>query len=136
MELPPLEDPGVGNRPLGVLALAAAAVGHIWPSLTPHADVTVHQVERAYKMYATGEYIASGEPFNADGWGPTTVRFMSYIANDLGEAQWSSIFRALHSFSARTAKEEAVRNCALEEPCEREPLPLSDPPSPSPSSGN
>lgn len=29
MEPPPFEDPGVGNRPLGALALATAAVRHL-----------------------------------------------------------------------------------------------------------
>lgn len=130
MELPPHEDPGVGNRPLGILALAAAAVRYIRSFRSPHTDTTPGQVERAYKMYTTGDFIVSGESFNADGWGPTTVKFMSYIANDLGEAQWSSIFSALHSFSARTAKEEAILNGAPEEPCERGALPPSDPPSP------
>jgi len=35
MELPPYEDPGIGNRPLGILALAAAAVRYIQASLVP-----------------------------------------------------------------------------------------------------
>jgi hypothetical protein len=87
------------------------------------------QVERAHKMYKTGDFIAIGH-FNADDWGPTTVRFMDYIVNDLGEKHWSSMFSALCSYSAQAAKEEAIRNGAPEEPHERVPLPASDPPSP------
>lgn len=87
-------------------------------------------------MYTTGDFIASGESFNAEDWGPATVKFMGYVANDLGETQWSSIFSALHSFSARTAKEEAIRNSVPEESYEREPLPPSDPPSPPSSHDN
>lgn len=81
-------------------------------------------------MYTTGDFIASGQQFNADSWGPTTARFMDYIINDLGEKQWTSIFSELFSFSAQAAKEEAVHNGAPEEPRERVPLPSSDPPSP------
>jgi hypothetical protein len=55
---------------------------------------------------------------------------MDYIANDLNEGHWDSIFRALSFFSARAEKEEAVRNGAPEEARERVPLPPSDPPSP------
>jgi len=112
MEDPPLEDPGTGYRPLGVLALASAAV------------------ERAYKMYTTGDFIPSHQPFNADDWGPATLKFMDYIAHDLKVDQWDSIFRSLDSFCARTAKEEAIRWGAPHGPRERVPLPPSDPPSP------
>ncbi|KAF9644454.1 hypothetical protein BDM02DRAFT_3131744 [Thelephora ganbajun] len=111
-EDPPTEDPGPGNRPLGILALATAAV------------------ERAYKMYATGDFIESKQRFDAEFYNPRTARYMDYIANDLGEKQWDSIFGALSAFSKQTKKEEAVQNGAPEGPQERVPLPLSDPPSP------
>jgi len=88
------------------------------------------QVERAYKMYATGDFIESTQQFNTELGGPRTVRYMDYVANDLSERQWSSIFRALSSFSIRTEKEKAIHNGAPEKPCERIPLPASDPPSP------
>lgn len=88
------------------------------------------QVEHAYKSYATGDFIDPIEPFSADGWGPRTVRYMDYIANDLNEKNWDSIFCALSTFTVRTAKEEAIRNGASEEPYKRVPLPPSDPPSP------
>ena len=55
---------------------------------------------------------------------------MDYITNDLSEKHWNAIFAALSVFSTRVSKEEAKHNSAPEEPRERVPLPLSDPPSP------
>ena len=81
-------------------------------------------------MYATGDFINSGQQFNADSWGPTTAHFMDYIVNDLSEKHWDSIFDALSSFSVRTMKEEAVHNGVPDKPHGRVPLPASDPPSP------
>ena len=57
-------------------------------------------------MYTTGDFIEPVQPFNAEFWGPSTVQYMSYIANDLGEKHWNSIFLALNFFSARSQKEE------------------------------
>ena len=88
------------------------------------------QVERAHKMYATGDLIVSGQQFNAGDWGPTTAGFMDYISNDLSENNWTSIYISLSSFSIQAAKEEALRNGAAREPRARVPLPPSDPPSP------
>jgi hypothetical protein len=59
-------------------------------------------------MYATGDFIASGQQFNTEFWGPTTAQYMDYLVNDLKEKQWNSIFSALDSFSIGVAKEEAV----------------------------
>ena len=92
--------------------------------------MTLGQVERAYKMYATGDFIVSRKPFSSDSWGSTTVQFMDYIANDLTERHWNSIFSMLYSFSAQVTKEEEMHNSTPHELCERVPLPLSDPPSP------
>lgn len=100
------------------------------PPRTATLVLILCQVERAYKMYATGDFIASSGQFNTDNWGRTTARFMGYIANDLNEKHWYSIFLALSSFSVQAAKEEAIRNSAPEKPRERVPLPPSDPPSP------
>jgi len=55
---------------------------------------------------------------------------MDYITNDLSERHWNSIFATLSVFSIRVLSEEAVLNGEPEEPCERVPLPPSDPPSP------
>lgn len=92
--------------------------------------LTLDQVERAYKMYATGDFIESAQQFNAEWWGPTTAKYLDYIVNDLNERQWDSIFGALSSYVVRARREEAVRNGAPEGPRERVPLPASDPPSP------
>ena len=90
-----------------------------------------NQVERAYKTYATGDFIESAQPFNAENWGPSTAQYMHYII-DLGERQWNSIFGMLSAFSQQTAREEATRNGVPEEPPEHvlARLPHSDPPSP------
>jgi len=81
-------------------------------------------------MHITGDFIMSAQQFGADFWGPRTVRYMDYIANDLSEKHWDSIFGALSSFSARKEKEDAICNSVSEESHKRVPLPLSDPPSP------
>ena len=81
-------------------------------------------------MYATGDFISSGQQFNAEFWGPATAQFMDYLVNDLNEKHWNSIFSALNSFSARVVKEEAIYNNVPKEVDGRVPLPLSDPPSP------
>lgn len=131
MEPPPDEDPGVGDRPLGALALVAAAVRSIQALPVPRSQQLIrYQVERAYKMYTSGDFIVSGQPFNADSWGPATAKFMDYIAIDLKEKHWHSLFIALSSFSARAAREEALYNGVPVEADERVPLPPSDPPSP------
>ncbi|KAF9642059.1 hypothetical protein BDM02DRAFT_3194001 [Thelephora ganbajun] len=54
-EDPPTEDPGPGNRPLGILALATA------------------MVECAYKMYATRDFIESKQRFDAEFYNPRTA---------------------------------------------------------------
>jgi hypothetical protein len=81
-------------------------------------------------MHETGDFILSGQQFNADDWDPSTVTFMGHIVKDLGEKQWNSIFISLATFSTRVLKEEATRNGASEESDEHVPLPPSDPPSP------
>ena len=81
-------------------------------------------------MHVTGDFILSVQQFGADPWGPMTVRYMDYIANDLSEKHWDSIFDALSSFSTKKEREEAVGYGTSEESHERVPLPPSDPPSP------
>ena len=81
-------------------------------------------------MYATGDFIASNQQFNSDSWGPTTAQYMDHIINDLSENHWTSIFSAMHSFSAQTVKEEATYNGIPTEQYERVTLPPSDPLSP------
>jgi len=80
-------------------------------------------------MYATGDFIESGQPFNAENWGPRTAQYMSCIIEDLGERQWGSLFGMLSAFSRQIIREEAACNGIPEEPSGRVPLPHSDPPS-------
>ena len=81
-------------------------------------------------MYATGDFIASGQQFNAEFWGPSTKHFMDYLVNNLSEKHWDCIFNVLDSFSAQAVREEAIHNSLSVDLDERVPLPLSDPPSP------
>jgi len=81
-------------------------------------------------MYITGDFIESREWFDAKSCGHDTAKYMEYIANDLGERQWNSIFGSLSVISKRSMKEQAVENGVPEEPRRRVPLPPSDPPSP------
>ena len=105
-------------------------MSHFTPPSTAVLTLRSGQVERAYKTYATSDFVEPAQQFNAEFWGAKTARYMDYIANDLGEKHWDSIFGALASFAIRTEREEAVRNSVPEEPHQRVPLPLSDPPSP------
>ena len=68
-------------------------------------------------MYITSDFIESNEWFDAKSCGNDTVKYMEYIANDLGERHWNSIFGSLSVFSKRSMKEQAVKNSAPEEPC-------------------
>ena len=88
------------------------------------------QVERAYRMHSTGDYIEATECFNAEFWGPRTALFMEYIAKDLAQRHWDGIFRGLVAMSVKVAREVAAEKGALQTPRERVPLPHSDPPSP------
>lgn len=81
-------------------------------------------------MYTTGDFIDSGQPFNAENWGARTAQYMECIIEDLGERQWVSLFGMLSAFSQQIIREEATRNGVPdEEPSGRVPLPQSDPPS-------
>lgn len=86
----------------------------------------LNQVDFAYKMYSSGDFIRSGSSFNGDGCGPRTIMYMDYIFNDLGENHWGSLFGALSTFSKNVVMEEAVKNGASEEPRAPVPLPPSD----------
>ena len=79
-------------------------------------------------MYVTGDFIISGQQFNADSWGTTTAQFMDYVVKDLKEKHWEAFFIALASFSVQA--EEATHDSAPAKSYECTPLPPSDPPSP------
>lgn len=81
-------------------------------------------------MYATGDFIESGQKFNTELCGPRTARFMDFVSTDLGENQWDTIFISLSAFSRQTTRQQAVDHGEPEAPQERVPLPASDPPSP------
>lgn len=128
MESPPIEDPGEGNRPIGALALVTAAVCPSRP--LNQSDLREGQVERAYRMHSTGDYVEATQGFNAEFWNERTALFMEYITKDLTERHWNGIFAALAAVSKRVAAEVAVETGAPPVPRERVPLPPSDPPSP------
>jgi hypothetical protein len=81
-------------------------------------------------MYTTGDFIESGDRFDAENCGERTTRYMDLIDNDLTERHWNSIFGTLSAFSKQTKKEEAMQNSQPEDQHARVPLPPSDPPSP------
>lgn len=81
-------------------------------------------------MHETGDFVNSGQRFDADSCGSWTIEYMDYITNDLGEKQWNSLFGALSAFSKQAKKVEAVKKSEPKEPRERVPLPPSDPPTP------
>jgi len=89
-----------------------------------------NQVERAYRMHSTGDYMEATQCFNTEFWGHQTALFMEYVARDLTETQWDSIFRGLAAMSKRVAVEVAVEKGAPQVLQERAPLPPSDLPLP------
>ncbi|KAF9791047.1 hypothetical protein BJ322DRAFT_1104702 [Thelephora terrestris] len=114
MDATPVKDPGEGSRPIGALAMVAAAV------------------ERAYRLHLSGDYVGPTESFNTEFCGPRTELFMAYISKDLAEKHWDGIYRALAVVSKRVDQEvndQVGASCAAHE---HVPLPMSDPPSPPP----
>ncbi|KAF9645831.1 hypothetical protein BDM02DRAFT_395302 [Thelephora ganbajun] len=105
----PSEDPG---RPIGALALAAAAV------------------ERGYFLHRSGDYVSSANEFSATNWLQATNVYIDKIKNNLTDDNWRAIFDALHRLQETRAYEAQVEaGMALEE-CE--PLLPADPPTPPP----
>ena len=130
MELLPIEDPGEGQRPIGALALATAAVcSSHFLTVMPTSSYE-GQVERVYRMHSTGDYVEATQGFNAEFCGMRTALFMDYIAKDLTERHWDGIFGGLAAVSKRVAAEVAAETGAPPAPRECVPLPPSDPPSP------
>lgn len=126
----PLEDPGEENRPIGALAMVTAAVSFFLFIASTFSHLRMNQVERAFKMHLTGDYIDSTQSFNAEFWSGRTTLFMDYIANDLTERNWDGIFRGLAAVSNKVPDEVAIQVGALTAEKTRVPLPASDPPSP------
>ena len=88
------------------------------------------QVEHAYRMHSTGDYVEAAQGFNAEFYGVRMALFMDYISKDLSERHWDGIFGGLAAVSKRVAAEVAAETGAPPAPRERVPLPPSDPPSP------
>jgi len=105
----PSEDPG---RPVGALALAAAAV------------------ERGYFLHRSGDYITGTNDFSATNWLRATNMYIDKITNDLTDDNWKAIFNALHWLQESRAHETKVEAGIVLE--EREPLLPADPPTPPP----
>ena len=129
MESPPTEDPGEGNCPVGTLTMVTAAVCHLGPIIREGYSPR-SQVERAYRMHSTGDYIEATQSFNAEFCGHRTTIFMEYITKDLTERHWDGIFRGLAAMSKKVTGEVAAKKGSLQVPHECVPLPPSNPPSP------
>jgi hypothetical protein len=117
------------GRPIGALALAAAAVSN---DASPNC-VSAHffQVERGYYMHRTGDYVSAVKnEFSALNWLRATNMYLDKIKNDLTDDNWKAIFRALHQLQETRACEAQVEAGVVLE--DREPLLPADPPTPPP----
>ena len=130
MELPPIEDPGEGWRPIGALALATAAVCSSHFSTVILTSSYKGQVKHTYQMHSTSDYVEAAQDFNAEFCGMRMALFMNYITKDLTKRHWDGVFGGLAAVSKRVAAEVAAETGAPPAPRERVPLPPSDPPSP------
>ena len=122
----PTGDPGVGNRPIGVLAIAAAAVCH--PTSMPVFQThSVTQVERGYYLHRTGDYVRIGNDFSASNWLRSTNTFVHKIKT-LTSENWTGIFDALHRLRDADTQTARIKVGAVVQE-EHEPLLPDDPPS-------
>lgn len=88
------------------------------------------QVERAYHMHATGDYISGGSNFSASKWLPTTVLYLSKVKKGLTSNDWTAIFQALHRLKDSDARAEQVQIGAPLANDDHEGLLPPDPPTP------
>ncbi|KAF9779590.1 hypothetical protein BJ322DRAFT_1113390 [Thelephora terrestris] len=102
----PSNDPG---RPVGALALAAAAV------------------QRAYSMHRTGNYISTASEFSGTNCLPATKKYLKLI-KALTDDDWKAIFEAVAQYQEARSHEAQVEVGAVSED-EDEPLLPADPPS-------
>ena len=126
----PAMDPRVGNRPIGTLVLAAAAVHHhLWLLLSQiHPDFT--QVKHGYTLHSTGDYVLAGNDFSATNWLLSTNTFIQKLKL-LSSDDWTGIFAALQRLCDANTHAAKIEVGATE-PEEHEPLLPDDPPSPPP----
>jgi hypothetical protein len=118
----PSEDPG---RPIGALALAAAAVSLNYSFC--HFCSLLFQVERGYFLHRSGDYLSNTNEFSATNWLRATNMYVDKIKHDLTNDNWKAIFKALHQLQESRAHEAQVEAGVVLE--EREPLLPADPPS-------
>ena len=126
----PAMDPGVGNRPIGALALAAAAVRHSPQLSLSQIQPDFTQVKRGYTLHSTGDYVLAGNEFSATNWLLSTNSFVLKL-NLLSSDNWTNIFTALRRLCDADAHAAKIEVGAAE-PEECEPLLPDDPPSPPP----
>jgi hypothetical protein len=112
------------GRPIGALALAAAAVSQSHPSSRTHLNFS--QVERGYVAHRTGDYIASSKEFSTTNWINQTDMYLEKI-NALTDEEWKGIYIALDQLQETCAREDKIHAGAVPE--EYEPLLPDDPPS-------
>ena len=123
-------DPGAGNRPVGALAMAAAAVSTISTSQSTSISENHHQVERAYQMHRTGDFVHLPNEFSAANWARSTQAFCNIIEDDLTDNDWKEIFGSLHQLSKSQVRAARVRFSLPAEETVREALLPVDPPTP------
>jgi len=104
----PVSDPADKvDRPVGVLALAAAAV------------------ERVYTMYLDGSYVESKRQFNKTLWGPTTAHYVTR-AKDMSNGRWAEVFHCLKNVLARKQQADHTDHGGPPPSDIRPPVPDSD----------
>jgi len=116
----PSDDPG---RPIGALALAAAAVSQKFSFY--HTRSFFFQVERGYSLHSSGDYVSDTSDFSSTNWLRATGMYVDKIKNDLTDDNWRAIFNALRQLQESHVREAKVQAGVV---LEREPLLPADPP--------
>ena len=119
------EDTG---RPVGALALAAAAISIVY--FSPVLYLIAFQVERGYHLHHSGDYVSNTNEFSSTNWLKVTNMYVDKIKNDITEDNWEAIFNALDRLEETCACEAQVNAGVVPEV--REPLLPADPPTPPP----
>ncbi|KAF9781703.1 hypothetical protein BJ322DRAFT_1023073 [Thelephora terrestris] len=101
--------PEGSERPVGALALAAAAV------------------KRGYLAHRSGDYVPTSKEFSTTNCLPQTEMYLEKIYG-LTDDNWKGIFDALHRLQETSAHEDKIRAGVVLE--QHEPLLPEDPPSP------
>lgn len=123
-------DPGEGNRPIGALAMAAAAVSLATSVHLSTLVSDIQQVERAYQMHQTGDFVQLPNDFSMTNWNQSTRAFLNIIENDLTDNDWNEIFESLYKFSKSQARSARAKVGAPTDEPVHEPLLPADPRTP------